>query len=451
MTSSDNKNSNDPTTPGAHEHPDDTAHPGDVNTTDVKAGVEETIAEQGNTRPNATSPGPATTGSLLSRLYTGTGAFDVVGRRKMWFVITAVIMVICILSMIFRGFSLSIDFEGGTQVSFPATSQTSTSAVDNAYSDALGSSPQSVQTAGSGASKTVQIRTETLDNAQLQKLTDELVNRFGPEVTRDNVSSSDVSSTWGDEITKKAIIALIVFLVIVLIYITVRFDREMAISSIAALIFDIVVTAGIYSLVGFEVSPATVIGLLTILGFSLYDTVVVFDKVGENTRAVTKTTRRTYGEQANLAVNQTFMRSINTTLISILPILALIVVAVWMLGVGMLKDLALIQLVGVISGTYSSIFFATPLLVTLKNKRAEYKRHNAKVAARRRGEDAIEDAPRPAKVAAGSAATRSAAAGTATPRITTSEPTFTARGDYAPRPQTKRSAAGNRPTGKRRK
>ena len=149
------------------------------------------------------------------------------------------------------------------------------------------------------------------------------------------------------------------------------------------MVFDLIVTAGVYSLVGFEVTPATVIGLLTILGFSLYDTVIVFDKVEENTHGFEHTTRRTFAEQANLAVNQTFMRSINTSLISVLPMLALMVVAVWLLGVGTLKDLALVQLVGIIVGTYSSIFFATPLLVTLRERTELVRTHTRRVLRRR--------------------------------------------------------------------
>jgi preprotein translocase subunit SecF len=177
-----------------------------------------------------------------------------------------------------------------------------------------------------------------------------------------------------------------VFLVLVSLYITVRYERYMAISALTTMIFDLTVTAGIYSLVGFEVTPATVIGLLTILGFSLYDTVIVFDKVEENTHAFQHTTRRTFAEEANLAVNQTFMRSINTSLISTLPILALMVVAVWLLGVGTLKDLALVQLVGIVVGTYSSIFFATPLLVTLRERTELVRTHTRRVT-RRRGPD----------------------------------------------------------------
>ena len=194
-----------------------------------------------------------------------------------------------------------------------------------------------------------------------------------------------MSETWGGQITEKALIALVVFLALAAVYITVRYERYMALAALATLVFDLVVTAGVYSIVGFEVTPATVIGLLTILGFSLYDTVIVFDKVEENTHGFEHTTRRTFAEHANLAVNQTFMRSINTSVISVLPILALMVIAVWLLGVGTLMDLALVQLVGVIVGTYSSIYFATPLLVTLRERTALVRNHTRRVLNRRKG------------------------------------------------------------------
>lgn len=325
--------------------------------------------------------------SFLSRLYSGTGAFDVVGKRNLWFVVSAVILLICVGSMIFRGFTFGIDFEGGSEITVPASSSNiSTELVKDTFTDTLGFAPESVVAAGSGSSATILVRTETLDEAQKNQLEGAL-GSITPDVTRNDISANDVSSTWGREITRQMLIALIVFIVIVFVYIAVRFDREMSIAALASLIFDLVVTAGVYSLVGWEVTPAMVIGLLTILGFSIYDTVVVFDKVEENTRGLLRTRRRTYGEQANLAVNQTFMRSINTTVISVLPIIALMVVAVWMLGVGTLKDLALIQLVGIVVGTYSSIFLATPLLVVLKDRRSDIKKHNAAVLARRTGGD----------------------------------------------------------------
>jgi len=320
---------------------------------------------------------------FLSRLYSGTGAFDIVGKRRNWYVISAVIMLICILSMVFRGFTFGIDFEGGTEISLPASSTVTTSAVEDVVSEALGSDPDSVQKAGSGTAATIQVRTDHLDQAQTNAVTEALADEFGPGLKAADVSSSDVSSTWGSEITRKMVIALVVFLVVVFVYIAIRFDREMSLAALVSLLFDLVVTAGVYSLVGFEVTPATVIGLLTILGFSVYDTVVVFDKVEENTRSVLVTSRRTYAEQTNLAVNQTLMRSINTTVISVLPIIALMVVAVWMLGVGTLKDLALIQLVGVVVGTYSSVFLASPFLVTLKERNKEIAAHTRKVLARR--------------------------------------------------------------------
>jgi len=189
--------------------------------------------------------------------------------------------------------------------------------------------------------------------------------------------------SWGGEITTQALIALAVFLVLVTLFLAFYFERWMAVAALGALVFDMVTTAGVYSIVGFEVTPATAIGLLTILGFSLYDTVVVFDKVKENTRGLLGLTRRTYGEAANLALNQTLMRSINTSLIAVLPVLGLLTIGVGLLGVGTLKDLALVQLTGMIAGSFSSIFLATPLLVDLKMRDPKYQQQADRVANRR--------------------------------------------------------------------
>jgi preprotein translocase subunit SecF len=260
-----------------------------------------------------------------------------------------------------------------------------------------------------------------------------------------------VSSTWGGQITKKAVIALVVFLVLVSLYITVRYERYMAISALTTMVFDLTVTAGIYSLVGFEVTPATVIGLLTILGFSLYDTVIVFDKVEENTHAFQHTTRRTFAEEANLAINQTFMRSINTSLMSTLPVLALMVVAVWLLGVGTLKDLALVQLVGIIVGTYSSIFFATPLLVTLRERTELVQTHTRRVL-RRRGPDTgkvpAKRSARATEDAEPDDATPSATAGASIADTGTPPPSKPAPGA---RPARHSAGRHTRPTGKQNK
>jgi len=358
---------------------------------DVEDAVEDDLTTTGVelTAPSAGAPQHG----FFVRLYTGTGAFDVVGKRKLWYGISGAIMVIAIASISLLWFNFGIDFKGGTKVSMPATGahgQVTTQQVEDVFSKTLGRGPESVVQVGNGGSATIQIRTEKLSNPDNDKLRSALFDAFQPkgpdgQPSKDEVSSSDVSSTWGGQITKKALIALVVFLALVAVYIAIRYERYMALAALAALVFDIVTTAGVYSLVGFEVTPATVIGLLTILGFSLYDTVIVFDKVEENVHGFEHTTRRTFAEQANLAINQTFMRSINTSLISVLPIVALIVVAVWLLGVGTLQDLALVQLVGVLVGTYSSIFFATPLLVSLRERTELVRAHTRRVENRRRG------------------------------------------------------------------
>src|ERR1700741_3440600 len=342
--------------------------------------------------------------SFLSRLYTGTGAFEVIGRRRLWFGISGTIVAIALLSIVLRGFTFGIDFKGGTTMSFPR-GDAQVSQVEQVFRQALGSDPESVVIVGNGAGATGQIRSETLSNDKTEKLRNALFERFQPKGAdgkpgKQAISDSAVSSTWGGQITKKAVIALVVFLVLVSLYITVRYERYMAISALTTMVFDLTVTAGIYSLVGFEVTPATVIGLLTILGFSLYDTVIVFDKVEENTHAFQHTTRRTFAEEANLAINQTFMRSINTSLIGVLPVVALMVVAVWLRGVGTLKDLALVQLVGIMVGTYLSIFLATPLLVTLRERTQLVRSHSRRVFRRRKpGPEPGVEAAEPAKAA----------------------------------------------------
>ena len=335
--------------------------------------------------------GSAQQHGFFVRLYTGTGAFEVIGKRKLWYAVSGVIVAISLLAMLIRGFAFGIDFEGGTKISMPvdgAKGQATTEQVETVFGEAMGGAPETVVIVGRGPSATVQIRTETLSNEDTEKVRAALFDAFAPKGTDGQpsiqaISDSAVSSTWGGQITQKALIALVVFLVLVSIYITVRYERYMALAALAAMFFDLIVTAGVYALVGFEVTPATVIGLLTILGFSIYDTVIVFDKVEENTEGFEHTTRRTFAEQANLAVNQTFMRSINTSLISALPIIALMVIAVWLLGVGTLQDLALVQLVGVLVGTYSSIYFATPLLVTLRERTDVVRNHTRKVMRRR--------------------------------------------------------------------
>jgi preprotein translocase subunit SecF len=328
---------------------------------------------------------------FFHRLYVGTGAVDVVGKRKRWYVFFAILVLICVASIVFRGFNLGIDFTGGTRISMPARGADGTIAVtqvQDVFKDTLGFEDAATQTVGTGDASTIQIRSETLNTDQVTKLKDALFQELQPlnssgQPSERAISDSAVSASWGGEISQQALIALGVFLVLVTIFLAMYFERWMAVAALAALVHDIVVTAGVYSIVGFEVTPATVIGLLTILGFSLYDTVVVFDKIKENTRGLLGLTRRTYAEAANLALNQTLMRSINTSLIAVLPVLGLLVVGVGLLGVGTLQDLALVQLTGIIAGALSSIALATPVLVDLKMREPKFQQQAARVRARR--------------------------------------------------------------------
>ena len=344
------------------------------------------MSAPGTTTAPADDATPASE-SLFTRLYTGTGAFRIVQNRRRFYILTTAIVAICLASILLRGFSFGIDFTGGTKLTMPA-GDIDKDRVAVVVEESLGEEPQMVQIVGAGAARVVEVETRFLTSDEIRETKQALFEEFQPvgatgEPTVEAIGDSARSESWGGQVTQKALIALAVFLAVVVVYISFRFEFDMSVAAIVALLFDVISTAGIYSLVGFEVTPATVIGLLTILGFSLYDTVVVFDKVEENTRGIRHTTRSTYAEEANLGVNQTLMRSIHTTIIGLLPLLALVVIAVWILGVGTLKDLALVQMVGIVTGTFSSVFLATPLLVTLKERRAEVREHNAKVLARR--------------------------------------------------------------------
>lgn len=321
---------------------------------------------------------------FFEKLYNGNGGFRIVQNRGRLYGILVAVVVACLLSILVRGFTLGIDFEGGTRMTMPPAGGATESSVSEIFENATGIAPQSTQTVGSGDAESIEITSERLSEEQIREARSALFNEYHPknnvgEVTQDAISDSTVSESWGSSITKKMLIALGVFLLTVFLYIAFRMERDMAAAAIICLLIDLTVVSGIYALVGFEVSPATVIGLLTILAYSLYDTVVVFDKVHENTAGLFGSTRATYAEETNLAINQTIMRSINTSIFSLVPIASLLVVAVGIMGVGTLKDLALVQFIGVIAGTFSSIFFAAPLLVTFKMRQQKYKQHEARV------------------------------------------------------------------------
>ena len=317
------------------------------------------------------------------RLYTGEISYDFIGHRRIWYMISGALMVISILAVAIFGLKWGIEFTGGAEFQVPTTVTSSTvsdfqTAIENSGVPNLQDS--TINTVGNNA---VRIQTRTLDPTQeVPKVRQAIAQEAG--TTSDNVAYSLIGASWGGQITDRALIALGVFLVLVTLVIWAYFrNGKMSAAALIALLHDLLLTVGIYALVGFTVSPATLIGVLTILGYSLYDTVVVFDKVRENVRDIKSSTTRTYGEAANLAVNQVLVRSINTTIIGVLPVAALLFAGAFILGEGPLKDLALALFVGMISGAYSSIFIATPLLVQMKEREPEMKKLSARVANRR--------------------------------------------------------------------
>ena len=323
-------------------------------------------------------------GSIGGRLYRGEVSFDFVGRRKLWYTISGLILVICILALAFRGLNYSVEFKGGSLFQFQAPGA-STSQIASVVKNAGGGDDPIVTQLGVGQKAKWQVQTNKLSYPEQVKVQDALASNLHVAGGPNAISPSFTSASWGAQITHKALQGLIVFLVLIVIYLSIAFEWKMAAAAFVALIHDIVITTGIYALAGFQVSPATVIGLLTILGYSLYDTVVVFDKVRENTAGLLATERSTYSQAANLALNQTLVRSINTSLIALLPVTAILLVAVIFLGTGELQDLSLVLFVGMLSGTYSSICIATPVLTALKEREPRYKQLARRVALRESG------------------------------------------------------------------
>jgi preprotein translocase subunit SecF len=404
-------------------------------------------------------------GNIGGALYRGEVSVDFVGRKKLWYTISGVILLVAIAALIFRGLVFSVDFKGGVVYHFTTAPSVSQAQVTNTFVGA-GSGPtitvQRVNTSG------WRVQTPALGTGAEYKIQNAVAAKFG--LARNSVSVQSVSSSWGAQIVHKALEALIFFLIVIVVYLSVAFEWRMATAAFVALIHDIVITVGVYALLGFQVSPASVIGLLTILGYSLYDTVVVFDKVRENTAGLLATRRTTYSSAANLALNQTLVRSINTSLIALLPVVSILAVSVTLLGNGELKDLSLVLFVGMLSGTYSSICIATPVLADLKERESDYATLARQVAqratsAKRQGkapapgsgtqaaaatvpaiaeEARIADSPGPmddtVQEAASIAAGRPAAAGSA-PRATT-----------GPRQQPRRPSSGQRrPSGKKKR
>jgi preprotein translocase subunit SecF len=319
-------------------------------------------------------------------LYTGKRSIDFVGRRWLWYAISAVIVVGAAIGLQVKPLDFSIEFVGGAQfkVTLPAEQVTQDNAdrlgetVAGTGIDAAASPITS--TSGEGA---IDVQTLPLTSAESRQIVEAIATEFGVDPQQD-INQSEVGPSWGETVAKRSLVGLAVFLVLVALLIAVYFrEWKMSVAALVALIHDLIITIGIYAWSGFEVSPATVTGVLTILGFSLYDTVVVFDKVRENTNERRKT-HRTYAEAANLAVNQTLVRSINTSVVALLPVGAILYVSVVQLGSGSLKDLALALFVGMAAGTYSSIFVATPLLAHLKGMEKPVQESDRRAKARKK-------------------------------------------------------------------
>lgn len=315
-------------------------------------------------------------GTLGARLHRGEIGYDFVGKRKIWYAVSILITITAILGLTVRGLNMGIEFQGGavftTEKSSISVSQAETFAEDASGHDAV------VQKLGNGG---LRVQIAGIDTDKSDTIKEQLAKDLG--VDSEKINADLVGPSWGDQIANKAWEGLAIFMVLVVIYLAIAFEWRMAIAALVALIHDITITVGIYALVGFEVTPGTVIGLLTILGYSLYDTVVVFDSLKEQTKDITKQTRWTYSDVADRSINGTLVRSINTTVVALLPVAGLLFIGGGVLGAGMLNDISLSLFVGLAAGAYSSIFIATPLVADLKEREPQMKALRKRVLAKR--------------------------------------------------------------------
>ncbi|WP_026415033.1 protein translocase subunit SecF [Actinomadura oligospora] len=313
--------------------------------------------------------------AIISRIYRGEISADIVGRPKVWYSISGLLIVFSLVGLLVQGLTFGVEFKGGSVFTIAKASHHSIEDVRGAVTSA-GVHQTTVQKAGGNW----RVTTESLDPKQVNEVKKDVSEKLG--VSENDVSSQIVGASWGGEITKKAWQALVVFMILIIAYLSVAFEWRMAVAAMVALLHDLIITAGIYAWSGFEVTPATVLGFLTILGYSLYDAVVVFDMIKEVTRPLNAKSKITYSEAANQALSSTLVRSLNTSLVAILPVAAILFIGTTLFGAGTLKDLSLALFVGMIVGTYSSICVATPLLVQLKEREPRFKELRANIAKR---------------------------------------------------------------------
>ncbi|MFJ9865046.1 protein translocase subunit SecF [Streptomyces sp. NPDC101165] len=324
-------------------------------------------------------------GSLGARLHRGEISYDFIGKRKIWYGISILITITAILGLAVRGLNMGIEFQGGAVFTTPTNMSTSVAQAEG-YAKSASGHEAVVQKLGNGSLR-IQIAGIDTDKSDQIKQTLAKDLNLNPE----KLAADLVGPSWGEQIANKAWEGLVIFMVLVVIYLAIAFEWRMAVAALVALIHDITITTGIYALVGFEVTPGTVIGLLTILGYSLYDTVVVFDSLKEQTKDITKQTRWTYSDIANRSINGTLVRSINTTVVALLPVAGLLFIGGGFLGAGTLNDISLSLFVGLAAGAYSSIFIATPLVADLKEREPAMKALRKRVLAKRAQAAAEED------------------------------------------------------------
>lgn len=315
---------------------------------------------------------------LGNDLYSGKKSLNIVGRRKMWYSISALLILICIIGPILRGgFNFGIEFTGGSEfIVSDVAEQTESIATEAVKSVDPTLIPKVTQLGDSS----MRIQTEQITDIETREVRVALAEGYGVPV--EYVTSSFIGASWGEDVTGQAIRGLIVFLVLVSIVMAIYFRTwKMSVAAITALLHDLIITVGIYGITGVEVTPGAVIGLLTILGYSLYDTVVVFDKVRENTTGSTREAGKTFAQQVNFAVNQTVIRSINTSVVAALPVASILIIGAFILGAGTLRDISLALLIGILAGTYSTIFIATPLYAQLRSREPNIAKQDKKVIA----------------------------------------------------------------------
>jgi len=321
---------------------------------------------------------------LGNDLYSGARSFNFVGRRKTFYIVSIVLVLISVFGPFVRGaitnapaYNFGIEFTGGSEfiVSGSATLDqgVATTAVEKVV-------PNVVPKVSVVGTSNIRVQTSQMTNAQTTEVKNALAKAYSVPAT--NVTSSFIGATWGQDITQTAIRGLVVFLVLAALLMAIYFRTwKMSVVAIIALLHDVIITGGVYGLTGFEVTPGAVIGLLTILGYSLYDTVVVFDKIRENTLGVSRDMSRTFGQQVNLAVNQTLVRSINTSVVAALPVASILFIGAFVLGAGTLRDISLALLIGIVVGTYSTLFLAAPLYAGWRSREAAIKKADAKLEA----------------------------------------------------------------------